>query len=258
MLRAVIMILALSGLLNANTVFAGRVTVAVAANFTGVARELVPLFEQETGHRVKLSYGSTGKLYAQIQHGAPYEVFLSADVVRPQRAIKEGLAVQGSDFTYAKGKLVLWSADPDLFDQGSGPEFLASGSFARLAIANPKTAPYGQAAFQYLQSQGLWLSMKKKVVRGDSIAQTFQFVATGNAQLGFVALSQIKSWQGRAGSLWEPSEQQIAPIEQQAVLLTRGEKNPAARAFMLFLKSDKAQAVIQSAGYGVFESMVKE
>ena len=258
MLRAVIIILALSGLLNATSVFAGRVTVAVAANFTGVARELVPLFEQQTGHRVKLSYGSTGKLYAQIQHGAPYEVFLSADVARPQRAIKEGLAVKGTDFTYAKGKLVLWSADSDLFDQRTGPEFLAAGSFARLAIANPKTAPYGQAAFQYLQSQGLWQPMKKKVVRGDSIAQTFQFVATGNAQLGFVALAQIKSWQSGAGSLWEPSEQQIASIEQQAVLLTRGKENPAARAFVSFLKSDQARAVIQSAGYGVFESIAKE
>lgn len=257
-MRAVFIILALSGLLNASTVYAGKVTVAVAANFTGVARDLVSLFEQETGHRVKLSYGSTGKLYAQIQHGAPYEVFLSADVARPKRAIKEGLAVLGSDFTYAKGKLVLWSADPDLFDQQTGPEFLVAGSYARLAIANPKTAPYGQAAFQYLQSQGLWQPMKKKVVRGDSIAQTFQFVATGNAQLGFVALSQIKSWKGGRGSLWAPSEQQIPPINQQAVLLIRGEANPAAQAFMAFLSSDQARTVIQGAGYGVIERTTKE
>ncbi|MDI3324440.1 molybdate ABC transporter substrate-binding protein [Pontibacterium granulatum] len=257
-MRAVFIILALAGLLNAATVYAGKVTVAVAANFTGVARQLVSLFEQETGHRVKLSYGSTGKLYAQIQHGAPYEVFLSADVARPQRAIKEGLAVHGSNFTYAKGKLVLWSADPALFDQQTGPAFLATESFARLAIANPKTAPYGQAAFQYLRAQGLWQSIKAKVVRGDSIAQTFQFVASGNAPLGFVALSQIKSWQGSAGSLWLPSEQQIAPIEQQAVLLMRGEKNPAARAFLSFLRSDQARAVIQNAGYGVVAGIAKE
>lgn len=257
-MRAVFIILALLSLLNTTTVYAGKVTVAVAANFTGVARELVALFEQKTGHRVKLSYGSTGKLYAQIQHGAPYEVFLSADVARPQRAIKEGLAVKGSDFTYAKGKLVLWSANPSLFDQQTGPAFLKSGVFARLAIANPKTAPYGQSAFQYLQAQGLWKPMKTKVVRGDSIAQTFQFVATGNAQLGFVALSQIKSWTGEAGSLWQPSEQQIAPIEQQAVLLTRGGENPTARAFMSFLESDEARDMIQRAGYGVFENMVRE
>ena len=257
-MRAVFIILALSGLLSATTVYAGKVTVAVAANFTGVARELVTLFERETGHRVKLSYGSTGKLYAQIQHGAPYEVFLSADVARPQRAIKEGLAVKGSDFTYAKGKLVLWSADPTLFDQNAGPEFLAAGVFARLAIANPKTAPYGQAAFQYLQSQGLWQSMKKKVVRGDSIAQTFQFVATGNAQLGFVALSQIKSWKGAKGSLWAPSEQQIPPINQQAVLLTLGAANPAAQAFLTFLNSEQARVVIKNAGYGVTERAAKE
>lgn len=257
-MRAVLIILALSGLLNATTVYADKVTVAVAANFTGAARELVPLFEQETGHRVKLSYGSTGKLYAQIQHGAPYEVFLSADVARPQRAVKEGLAVKGSDFTYAKGKLVLWSAIPDLFDQQTGSVFLESRAFARLAIANPKTAPYGQAAFQYLQEQGLWQPIKAKVVRGDSIAQTFQFVATGNAQLGFVALSQIKGWTGGAGSFWQPSEKQIAPIEQQAVLLKRGAENPAARAFMSFLKSGKARNVIQNAGYGVFESMAGE
>lgn len=257
-MRAVLLILALLSLLNATTASAGKVTVAVAANFTGVARELVPLFEQESGHQVKLSYGSTGKLYAQIQHGAPYEVFLSADAARPQRAIKEGLAVKGSDFTYAKGKLVLWSANPGLFDQETGPQFLATGSFARLAIANPKTAPYGQAAFLYLQSQGLWQSLKKKVVRGDSIAQTFQFVATSNAQLGFVALSQIRSWESAAGSLWKPTEQQIAPIEQQAVLLTRGVDNLAARAFVSFLKSDKARTVIQRAGYGVYESHVKE
>lgn len=251
------MAIALVGLLNSGSVYAGKVTVAVAANFTGVARELVTLFEQATGHRVKLSYGSTGKLYAQIQHGAPYEVFLSADAARPQRAIKEGLAVEGSDFTYAKGKLVLWSADPELFDQRTGPEFLATGAYARLAIANPKTAPYGQAAFQYLQGQELWQRIKAKVVRGDSIAQTFQFVATRNAQLGFVALSQIKSWKAE-GSMWMPSEQLIPSINQQAVLLTRGKANIAAQAFIAFLQSDQAQTVIENAGYGVMGPVVKE
>lgn len=246
-------------LLSAVSVRAEQVLVAVAANFTSVARELVPLFEQRSEHRVKVSYGSTGKLYAQILNGAPFEVFLSADAERPQKALRDGLAVPGSDFTYALGRLALWSAQSDLFDQQSARAYLIKNQYPRLAIANPKTAPYGQAAKVFLKSAGLWGRTRARIVRGDSIAQTFQFVATGNAQLGFVALAQINDWQqrhgnkGQEGSLWVPSEQVIPPIVQEAVLLRRAEKNPAALAFHAFLKSDQAKAVIMAAGYGVVE-----
>lgn len=226
---------------------AGEVSVAVAANFTDAARDIVPLFERATGNTVKVSFGSTGKLYSQIENGAPFEVFLAADTKRPAKAEATGLAVPGSRFTYALGKIWLWSAKSGAWHD---PEsWLKQAKFAHLAIANPKTAPYGLAAEQSMQHLGIWAALQPKLVRGDSIAQTFQFVATGNADVGFVAGSQVKAWKG-AGSAWEVPQADYAPIEQQAVLLTRGSKSKAARAFMAFLKSDAARAVIHGYGYG--------
>lgn len=243
--------LGLIGLLLASmsTVHADEVVVAVAANFTDATRDIVPLFEKATGHTVKVSFGSTGKLYSQIENGAPFEVFLAADSKRPAKAEKEGLAVPGTRFTYAKGKLALWSAKPGVFADGEA--YLKAMSFPRAAIANPKTAPYGLAAQQVMQHLGVWDKVKGKLVQGDSIAQTFQFAATGSAELGFVAFSQVKAWKGEAGTLWEIPDAYYAPIAQQAVLLKKGGANGAARAFLEFLKSAEAHAVITGYGYGV-------
>jgi molybdate transport system substrate-binding protein len=228
---------------------AEEVKIAVAANFTDATREITPLFEKATGHSARISYGSTGKLYSQIEHGAPFELFLAADTKRPIKAEKEGLAVPGSRFVYAKGKLVLWSVKPDLFEDGEA--FLKHGAFDHLALANPKTAPYGLAAEQVMQHIGAFDKLTPRLVKGDSISQTFQFIATGNAQAGFVALAQIKGWEGEAGTLWEIPENYYAPIEQAAVLLKKGESNPAAIAYLDFLKSTAAREVIERYGYGV-------
>jgi len=228
---------------------AAELHIAVAANFTDATRDLIPLFEKATGHTVKASFGSTGKLYAQIEHGAPFQVFLAADSKRPQKAEAEGLAVPGSRFTYARGKLVLWSAKSGTFTDGEA--YLKSLSFKRAAMANPKTAPYGLAAQQVMQHIGVWEKAKQKMVRGDSIAQTFQFVATGNTEAGFVAYSQVKAWKQGGGSLWVIPADYYAPIEQQAVLLQKGKDDPAARAFLKFLQSPAAHKVIEGYGYGL-------
>ena len=228
---------------------AGEVSIAVAANFTGATLQIVPLFEKSTGHRVKTSFGSTGKLYSQIENGAPFELFLAADSKRPAKAEAAGLAVAGSSFIYAKGKLVLWSAKPGLLEEAES--YLKSGAFAHLALANPKTAPYGLAAQQVMQHLGVWSALQSKLVQGDSIAQTFQFAATSNAEAGFVAYAQIKAWQGDAGSTWEIPTDYYAPIDQVAVLLKKGASNEAALAFLDFLKGDAAHKVIEKFGYGV-------
>jgi molybdate transport system substrate-binding protein len=228
---------------------AQEVKIAVAANFTDATREIAPLFEKATGHTTRISFGSTGKLYSQIEHGAPFEVFLAADTKRPIKAEKAGLAVPGTRFIYARGKLVLWSVKPDLFD--SAEAFLHNGAFAHIALANPKTAPYGLAAKQVMQHIGVLDQLTPKLVQGDSIAQTFQFVSTGNAEAGFVALAQIKGWKGDAGTLWEIPADYYTPIDQAAVLLKKGASNPAAAAYLKFLKSDAARAVIERYGYGV-------
>jgi molybdate transport system substrate-binding protein len=228
---------------------AGEVSVAVAANFTDVSRRLAPLFEQATGHRLKISYGSTGKLFAQVANGAPFEVFLAADTKHPRKAEQAGLAVPGSHFVYARGRLVLWSAKADLFD--AGESYLQAAGFAHLAIANPRTAPYGLAARQVLLHLGLWPKLQARLVRGDSIAQAFQFVATGNAEAGLVAYSQVKGWEGESGSLWLIPQEYYTPIEQAAVLMQKGVGNPAARAFLEFLKGDVARELIGVFGYGV-------
>lgn len=231
---------------------ADMVRVAVAANFTDASRSLAKAFRESTDHVIKISYGSTGKLYAQIEHGAPYDVFMSADTERPARAIKEGLAVPDSQFVYARGKLVLWSANPDLFEDGEG--FIRSGKFKHLAIANPKTAPYGLAAQQVMQTMGVWDGLQDKLVRGDSIAQVFQFVATENSEIGLIAYSQIRGWKGNPGRTWEIPEDLYQPIDQAAVLLSRAGDNTAAEAFIDFMKTDEAHKIIRSYGYGIKSS----
>jgi len=242
--------LLISMLLAVQPCVAAEVSVAVAANFTDAARDIGTMFEKESGHRAIISYGSTGKLYAQIENGAPFELFLAADSERPYRAEQQSLAVAGSRFTYAQGKLVLWSAKPGLFKDAE--LYLRQAHFHRIAIANPKTAPYGLASLQLMQHLGLWEKLQGKVVRGDSIAQTFQFIATGNAEAGFVAASQVRAWQdGSAGSVWEIPQAYYAPIDQQAVLLEKGRDNPTAIAFLEFLKSDRIRAVISAYGYGL-------
>ncbi len=236
-------------LLAAGVALAGEVQVAVAANFAGPMARLAEGFAAGTGHRLKISSGATGKFYAQVKAGAPFEVLIAADDSTPKKLIAEGQAVAGSNFTYAIGKLVLWSAQPGLVDdQGA---VLATGAFKHLAIANPKTAPYGAAAVQVLQARGLDLSLAPRLVTAESIAQAYQFVGTGNAELGFVALSQV-ALPGRpiAGSYWLVPAHLHQDIRQDAVLLKAGEKNPAAVALLAYLKSAAARDVIKSFGYG--------
>lgn len=239
----------LSMLLVQPAVQAAEVKVAVAANFTSAARDLLPLFEQTTGHTARVSFGSTGKLYAQIEHGAPFGVLLAADRERPLRAENEGLAVAGTRVTYAIGRIAFWSPKSNQFVNAE--RYLQQAQFKRAAIANPNTAPYGLAAKQVLEQLRLWQKIEPKLVRGDSIAQTFQFTATGNVDAGFVALSQVDAWQAKGGSLWVVPQDYYAPIEQQAVLLSRERDNPAAIAFIKFLRSEAARRVISSYGYGV-------
>ncbi|WP_143815003.1 molybdate ABC transporter substrate-binding protein [Magnetofaba australis] len=233
-------------LLWAQAAQADKTHIAVAANFTAAAKEIAAAFEQESGHQAVVSFGSTGKLYVQIAHGAPYEVFLAADTARPLKAEKEGLAVVGSRFTYASGRIALFSANAELVDD-QGAVLKQDDAFARLAIANPKTAPYGAAAVQAMTKLGVYGAIAPKLVRGDNIAQTFQFVSTGNAQLGFVALSQVIARPG--GSHWVVPADLYAPIKQDAVLLKRGQSNAAAQAFVTFLKGETARAIIEKFGY---------
>lgn len=223
---------------------AAEATIAVAANFTGPARALGDQFARATGHTAAFSFGATGQLYAQISQGAPFDVFLAADAARPVRAIEEGLAVPGSRFTYATGRLVLYSADPV---RVHGVETLR-GDFRRLAIANPATAPYGAAALEALDALGLRAAVAGKIVQGANIAQTYQFVATGNADFGFVALAQVIDRGG--GSRWLVPEGLHRPIAQDAVLLGHGADNPAARAFLDYLRGPQARATIEKFGYG--------
>ncbi len=240
-------------LLLSPSLSAGEALIAVAANFTDATRELSQRFTQTTGHKLKISYGSTGKLFAQIKYGAPYDVLLAADQQRPKKAETEGFAVTGTRFTYATGKLALWSQTPNLFTDGVTFLRVCSQQATPppLAIANPKTAPYGLAAQQVLENLQLWPALEAKLVHGDSIAQTFQFVATGNAQAGLVAISQIRSWSGNKGSVWEIPQNLYTPITQQAVLLKKGAANPTATEFLEFLRSPQARTIILRYGYGL-------
>ena len=228
---------------------AGEVHVAVAANFAAPMARIAETFTAATGHVVKLSSGATGRFYAQIVAGAPFELLLAADDETPRRLVDEGHALGSSRFTYATGRLVLWSAAPSWVDaQGT---VLASGRFAHLAIANPKVAPYGRAAMEVLRARGLADALAPKLVTGESIAQAFQFVATGNAELGFVALSQVQvAGKASTGSAWVVPAAMHAPILQDAVLLKRGESNPAAVALLAYLKSAPARELIRAFGYG--------
>ncbi|WP_100638018.1 molybdate ABC transporter substrate-binding protein [Marinobacter salexigens] len=228
---------------------AADVRIAVAANFTDTTRQLIAAFGEATGLEAVASYGSTGKLYAQIDNGAPFDVFLAADTRRPELLEENGQGVAATRFTYARGKLVLWTPVPNTFSDPSA--WLESGEFARLAIANPKTAPYGLAAQEVLTEMGLWDALQGRLVRGDSIAQTFQFVATTNAQSGFVALSQVRAWDEKDGSLWLIPQTYYSPINQQAILLTRSENNTAAHQWLEFLRSDTARNIIEAAGYDI-------
>lgn len=225
---------------------AAEIRVAVASNFSETITAIAEDFEADSGHRVKLLIGSTGKHYAQIKNGAPFDAFFAADSKRPEQLENEGASVAGSRFTYAIGKLILWSPKANYVDAEAN--VLKQNLFRHLAIANPKLAPYGVAAQQVLQAHGLWESLKNKTVRGENIGQAFQFVSSGNAELGFIAYSQIKR-PGHAitGSWWQVPESLYTPIAQQAVLLKDSE---AARAFMAFVKSDKSLAIIHSFGYG--------
>ena len=226
---------------------AADIRVAVASNFSRPMQDVARLFEQKTGHRVVLVYGSTGKHYAQIINGAPFEAFFAADIERPQRLEQESVAQAGSRFTYAVGKLVLWSPDTDMVDpQG---RVLNTGNFRFLALANPRLAPYGRAAEEIIRAQGARERLHGRMVRGENIGQAFQFVKSGNAELGFVSLSQIKQ-PGKPveGSYWNVPQSLYSPIEQQAVVL---QDNPIAHAFAEFVKSDRAREIIQAYGYGV-------
>lgn len=233
---------------KATKTVASEAQVAVAANFTAPMKRIAEDFERDSGHRLNLAFGATGQFYAQIRNGAPFAILLSADDETPMKLEKDGLAVQGSRFTYAIGRLVLWSKKEGYVDaQG---EILRDPRLERVAIANPKLAPYGAAAMETLDKMGLRARIIPKLVEGSNITQAFQFVATGNAQVGFVALSQvIENGRIREGSAWVVPETMHAPIKQDAVLLNRGKGNPAAAALFEYLQSEKASAVIRSFGY---------
>ena len=227
---------------------AGDALLAVAANFTAPMQKIAQAFEQDTGHKAVLSFGATGSFYAQIKNGAPFDVLLAADDDTPLKIEKEGLSVVGSRFTYATGQLVLWSKQAGLVDDKG--EVLRSGKFQKLAIANPKLAPYGLAATETLTQLGLLSELQPKIVMGESIGQTYQFLVTENAQLGFVALSQVFA-DGKItqGSAWVVPAKLHNPIQQDAVLLNSGKNNPPAAALLTYLKSDKARAIIKAYGY---------
>jgi molybdate transport system substrate-binding protein len=236
--------------LCAFTVHAGEVRIATAANFTAPMKLIATYFERDTGHTTKLSFGATGQLFAHISHGAPFDVLIAGDESTPQQLIAIGLGVADSSFTYAIGTLVLWSVNPTLINNSS--QILYSGKFEKIAIASPTLAPYGLAAMQVIKQLGVTSMVTPKLVEGASIGQTFQFVASGNASLGFVALSQVSS-NGviQKGSAWMVPASLHAPIRQDAVLLTAGKDNHAAKAFLTYMRSDTAAAVIRHFGYGL-------
>jgi len=231
----------------ARPALADETQVAVAANFTEPAKAIAAAFKAATGHTATLSFGSSGQFYAQISHGAPFQVFLSADAERPQQAEREGFGVAGSRFTYALGVLVLFSKTPGLVD-GKGA-VLGKNNFDKLAIADPKAAPYGAAAVETMEKLKVYDAIRPKIVTGSNIAQAYQFVDTGAAELGFVAGSQVINAPG--GSRWIVPEADHAPIDQQAILLSTGKDSAAAKAFLAFLKGPQAAAIIRKYGYGV-------
>jgi molybdate transport system substrate-binding protein len=237
--------MALAGWAAALPLQADEIRVAVASNFRQALAAAAARFDEDSGHEVVLIPGSTGKHYAQIRNGAPFDAFFAADVERPRRLEEEGRCVAGSRFTYAVGQLVLWSPDAGMVDPEGA--VLRSDRFRHLAIANPDLAPYGAAARAVLQALGLWDALAPKLVRGENIGQTFQFVISGNAELGFVARAQLEApGYEAAGSAWQPPRELYPPIEQQAVLL---KDSPAGRAFMAFMQGEEARAIVRAYGY---------
>jgi len=233
----------------ASSTYAAEVSVALAANFSAPMQKIAAAFEQDTGHKAVLSTGATGKFYAQIRHGAPFQLLLAADQTTPERLEREGLAVAGTRFTYAIGQLVLWSTEPGLVDAEGA--VLRSERFTRIALADPKLAPYGAAALETLDKLGLRQQLQSKFVQGENIAQTYQFVASGNAPLGFVALSQVfADGRIREGSAWIVPAELHSPLLQDAVILKAGADNPAALALADYLRGEKARSIMQSYGYG--------
>ena len=249
------LVIILSAAVVSATAKAEEVTVAVAANFTAPMQKIAQAFEQDTGHKVLLAFGATGEFYAQIKNGAPFAVLLSADDETPARLEKEGVAVAGTRFTYAFGRLALWSKNPSLVDD-KGQVLLRDNTnknnFKKLAIADPKLAPYGAAAIEVIERMGVIDKVRPKLVQGDSIGQAFQFVMTENAELGFVALSQI-SIDGRItqGSAWVVPQNLYTPLKQDAVLLPFGKDNAVAIALMKYMRTERAQTIIRSYGYSL-------
>jgi molybdate transport system substrate-binding protein len=236
-------------LLAALPAHADEVSVAVAANFTAPMKLIATEFEKDSGHKVVASFGSTGKFYAQIKNGAPFEILLAADDETPAKLVKENVAVSGSPFTYAMGRLVLWSAKPGYVD-GSGA-VLKKSDFAHLSLPDPKLAPYGAAAVETLKALGVYDAIAPRIVTAENISQAYQFISSGNAELGFVALSQVLKDGRTEGSSWLVPANLYTPIRQDAVTLAPGRGKPAAEALMKFLKSDKAKAIIKSFGYAL-------
>ena len=229
--------------------FADMAQVAVASNFAGAMQQIAKSFQKETGHEVTIMAAGTGKLYAQIKNGAPFEVLLSADDKTPRKLEAEGLAVPGTRFTYALGKLVLWSARPDTVDREGN--VLRQGHFAHISLGNPKTVPYGQAAVEVLRRLGLYEALEPRFVLGENVAHAQQFVDSGNAELGFVAKSGVyKDGQLTGGSAWWIPDSLYSPIRQDAVLLKQGEQNAAARALLAYLRQPPARAIMTALGYG--------
>jgi molybdate transport system substrate-binding protein len=246
--RVLILFTGLSALVSIAPVSAADTQIAVAANFAQPMTAIAAAFEKATSHKAILSFGSTGKFYAQIRNGAPFDLLLAADATTPAKLEREGAALADSRFTYAIGKLVLWSAKADFVDDRG--EILKKGSFRHIALAAPKLAPYGAAAVEVIEKLGLMNALRPKFVQGENISQTHQFVATGNAELGFVALSQVyRDGKLQSGSAWIVPANLYAPIRQDAVILARAANNPAARAIAEYLKGAPARAIIASFGY---------
>lgn len=246
---ACLMAAALGVSLAASSAGAAETTVAVAANFADPVKTIAAIWEKKSGHRAVFSFGATGQLFAQISQGAPFDVFLAADQATAKKAVDDRHAVAGTQFTYAVGKLALYSRDKGAV---TGAQTLKDAKFDRMAIANPTAAPYGAAAIEVMKALGLYETLKPKIVYGQNITQTFQFVDTGNAQVGFVALSQVVGIEegSEEGSRWLPPQSLYAPINQDAVLLARGADNAAAKDFVAFLKGPDATQVKAKYGYG--------
>lgn len=239
------------GCLFAPLAMAAEASVAVAANFLEPMKAIAAILEKTTGHRLTLSVGSSGKLYAQITNGAPYDIFFSADTERPALLEQAGVASEGMRWTYAKGKLVLWSADPQKIDP-NGQVLKNLEAYRKIAYANPKTAPYGLAATQVLDNLGLTASTSSRLVQGESIGQTYSFIQTGNADIGFVAMSQVvRNGKLSQGSMWEIPPSLYAPIHQDAIVLKRGTHNDAALALMKLMQTPAIRDLIRSYGYGI-------